>query len=383
MVESPRPVSEDQLPALFKTAGNILSHLAINELLSVEERAVFSEKIFGPIITHLPATRNSAFGVIRRLAEIKAASTPMPEELRFRLESWTKKLPEFEARAVTVPDLDLLSTRCLLHDTNNLIAGSMIRADSPEIGTLISAVMRLSGRIIEYKALASHLEELADTLNRFSVETALALDAYISLAPADRLFPEALEARSIIHDLTGLPPVIEKVDLVSLVKSFISPERMFRDKNTQALVVPEIYIEDEEKSIHVLLDRGILFRTLRNLLNDVAAHGERQKSIIPAKISIRREGRNVTLSVANPGKLPTDQLQLIGRQVYSTSGGKEHGYGKVSISQMFGKLFQVIGINPKDIIPVLDNQWKNIKRTSFKSGYVGEAVRWQMELQSC
>lgn len=329
----------------------------------------------GVVGLEIPQIRGDILGSLKRLVEAKMGISKLPPKVTQWMRSKIAELPDWKERGRPPgASEDPVETACFVHDLTNLLSGRLLREEGMDerIGLIVN-VLGLNQRILEYSNREACPEEVKAPLRQVGTKAALAVDELLDKAGPEKLYPELYEARSIIHQIAGLPPVVEKVDLAEEINSFLS-NRQFFDRNSQLPVLPTI--EEEANLPPVWADRGDLYRTLRNLLNDVAAHGEKQGDFIPALISLAQREGEVVLLVANPGNLSEEELEKIGWQVYSTTGGREHGYGKISITKMFEALLRALKLDQADIQRILRDQWKVVRIKMGSS--VRQAVSWQM-----
>ncbi len=167
--------------------------------------------------------------------------------------------------------------------------------------------------------------------------------------------------RSIVRELFGLPQVLRRRDLAEFAKEFIG-SMQFADRNSRRPVTARLEIEGDCQCV---FDRGVISRSLLNILSDVANHGRRTfKGDINARVGIHnvRVGEEdfVELSVVNPGYLDKAALEKIGKVIYSRHDGRGHGNGKVSISNLFDRFYTQMGYPIEFIETILQGQWSLI-----------------------
>jgi hypothetical protein len=287
-------------------------------------------------------------------------------------------LPDFESQAVLAskPSIDPVQAECLVHDANNVLFGLSLSGAS--YTAELSALLNIGAAIPSYLASPDHLKELEEPLISIGENVAAYFENYLNALPAETVPPQLYEMRSIMNDLVGVQPVIERIDLEKEISGFLSAVS-FRDKNSGKVVSPEIITEGIFP--FVLADKGILFRTIRNLLNDIATHAASTGNTIPARITLSQYGSVVNMAICNPGELDDKAINKIGFDVYSRTEQREHGWGKRSISLMFDKMLRQINIASEEIEQILKKQWTNT-RSRFEGDNMVPSVRWTMPFYS-
>lgn len=173
---------------------------------------------------------------------------------------------------------------------------------------------------------------------------------------------ELYELRSAYRELFDMPPLsfAEKFLLKDEVDEFIK-KRRFSDKNLKLPV--EVEITENSNNSMVFMDKGDLFRQLRNLLRDAVTHAT--GDVIKPIIQIDTNSHFVYLCIYSPGVLDEKTLKIIGREPYTTQdrGDKPHGYGKVGARKLITKLWQALGASEQYIENLLENHWAN---TTFR-----------------
>jgi hypothetical protein len=166
---------------------------------------------------------------------------------------------------------------------------------------------------------------------------------------------ELLELRSAMREFAGLSPLTyaEKFNLLETVSGFIR-NRKFTEKHTHQPVNVEITADSAEPE--VFMDKGDLYRMLRNLLRDAVTHGKGDEIKPVIKISQSREC--ALLQIFSPGELGSETLKVIGTRPYTTQerGERLHGYGKVGAQLLLTALLNSLKLPAGKL---LANHWQN------------------------
>lgn len=301
--------------------------------------------------------------------ELLAAGEEVFEKLQELPDSLVESLPN-------AADLDVPSILMLTHDLRNILgSATLANIDTlSQSSTVVDQVLKINALTLQYVQTGRYSESVVHAFRQIAIHSARYLDDYLASLPQDQRIPEYFEVRSTIHTFAGLDPVIEDVSLPDEVTWFLK-DRTFQNKNESQLpVVPIIDIKGDIPD--VLLDRGILFRILRNLLNDVAAHGASVGDHIPARITIKKKGAMVILSVTNPGYLPKEILMIIGKEHYTRQDDDRiHGTGKINISVERTRELSALGVMGRSRRAAL-RQWR-VKHHERVGSYKGNVVEWR------
>lgn len=184
---------------------------------------------------------------------------------------------------------------------------------------------------------------------------------------------EIYESRSAFRELAGLSPkkYASNFPLLGTVREF-TRDREFHDKNTGQPV--EVAFDPNSTDPVVCMDKGDLFRMLRNLLRDAVTHGE--GPVIKPTIKIEALQDYVNLFIYSQGALEEEVLQLIGQYPYTTQdkGSTPHGYGKVGARRLLDALWNSLGASSTRVKQLMVDQWMNTM-------YQGTPhVRWKAPL---
>lgn len=169
---------------------------------------------------------------------------------------------------------------------------------------------------------------------------------------------ELYELRSAYRELLGWSPLqfAEAFLLRTAIEEFIT-KRKFHDKNLHVPVV--IQMDKRSNDPQVFMDKGDLYRMLRNLLRDAVVHT--QASEIRPVIQVSGEGSYAQLRIFSQGHLDSGVLTIIGRQAYTTQDRQEkvHGYGKVGARKLIQELWSANGLSSAQIETFLHDHWTN------------------------
>lgn len=184
---------------------------------------------------------------------------------------------------------------------------------------------------------------------------------------------EIYEARSVFRELAGLSPrkYASNFPLLGTVREF-TRDRKFYDKNT--LLPVEVAFDPNSTDPVVYMDKGDIFRMLRNLLRDAVTHGE--GPVIKPIIKIADSQDCAYLLIYSQGALEEKVLQLIGQHPYTTQDriSTPHGYGKVGARRLLEALWHSLGASRKKVEQLMANLWMN-------TTYQGTPhVRWNAPL---
>lgn len=170
---------------------------------------------------------------------------------------------------------------------------------------------------------------------------------------------ELYEARSAFREVAQISPkrYAETFPLLTEVNNFVR-DREFHDKNMQKPV--RVIFDSESTNPHVFMDKGDLFRMMRNLLRDAVVHSG--ASVLQPIIKIEETPECTYLSVFSEGVLEQRVLQTIGRKPYTTQdrGEVPHGYGKVGARKLLEALWKSIGATPWKLNRLMNNHWSNV-----------------------
>lgn len=181
---------------------------------------------------------------------------------------------------------------------------------------------------------------------------------------------ELFEVRSAFRDLAQIPSTefAEYFSLRSTIEEFVK-NRKFYDKNTVKPV--SIVFDPDSTDPMVYMDKGDLYRMVRNLLRDAVTHGE--APVIQPVIKIGFSADYALLQIYSPGTLDEKVLAVIGREPYTTQdrGEKPHGYGKVGARQLLESLWRSLGTSEEKLDQLMKDHWANVQYKGFPY------VRWQ------
>jgi hypothetical protein len=163
------------------------------------------------------------------------------------------------------------------------------------------------------------------------------------------------EYRSALREFVGLSPLTfaEPFPLKTVVSEFIQNQK-FEDKNTHLPV--EVKLTSDSPDPIIYMDRGDLYRMLRNLLRDAVTHGT--GSVIEPIIRISDSDACALLQIYSPGSLDPQTLSIISHKPYTTQDRGEvlHGYGKMGARQLLENLLRWMGLPAEKL---LKNHWRN------------------------
>lgn len=333
-----------------------------------------------------PIEKRKQTGIL--LSTLSSIAQSFPEakvEVLYVLKTLIEDFPgrQYDSLLSQLPDIDLdsadtvlppnnpLTIRIARHDLVNVVGmNAEERHQKPKVSGVADCVDVIAA--LYDPAFNFSLRNRAAQLNLVQT-VAGQYDKFLSTTPVDPRVSGLWEIRSLVHELLDIPPVIEEVYLPDMLKEFLAANQ-FRNKRPPSLpVIP--YLKNPTGSVpSVLIDAGDFFRSMRNLLKDVAGHGIVVGDEIPVYIEISIEHSIVFLTIRNHGQLSPWQLSIIGLTPYSESGEEQHGFGKVSVSQLFTRNFRAIDVEENVIQHAIREQWRN--------DYIGSkpAVRWQMPM---
>lgn len=282
-----------------------------------------------------------------------------------KIEDALKILPELPNDLLTQ---DLLSGQELFqleHDVAVPFSNLMSRRDIPNsyqnVYKLFNKYMQL-----RYRYQAAQLDNYTQLtlaynilIKDFSAEAVIpAIEKAISSPFTFGNF-ELYEVRSAFRELVRIPSTqyAENFPVLSAIKEFTS-KRTFRDKNTKKKV--ECAFNPDSPDPLVYMDKGDLYRMVRNLLRDAVIHG--QDEVIRPVVRIYSSTECVNLSILSPGVLDEKVLQVIGKESYTTQdrGETPHGYGKVGARKLIEAHLRAVGMMSAQIQQLMTDHWTNI-----------------------
>lgn len=267
----------------------------------------------------------------------------------------------------------------LVHDMNNIIAGHMfdeVDTKNLENSRLTASVLSVVSSCVSLGKSANH--DVFSAARYLYEEVTNAYDEYVGM---QLNAPTLLyEVKTLLYELTGRTPVIQEVSISDLINQFLG-ENSFFDKNTACPVTTHFSVDDDLPP--VMADPGIICRSLRNLLKDVATHGAEYKGNIPAHISATLTPENVVmLSLANKGTIDDAGMAAIGKTTYSRqkqdADERIHGWGKLSVSNMYGRMYEAVGVGADYIERAFNNQWQRVRIVLDNADHDG--LKWSMPL---
>jgi hypothetical protein len=164
------------------------------------------------------------------------------------------------------------------------------------------------------------------------------------------------EIRSAYREIAGISPLVfaEQFQLGSEVGEYIADNSIF-DKNTGKSVRAVI---DKCDDVRVTMDRGDLYRMLRNLLRDAVTHGT--GDVITPHVTVTAQSDHAALCVLSPGRISADVLAVIGTKPYSITREPRHGYGKVGAAGLLKAMLRATGFSDERIDELFRHHWSNV-----------------------
>lgn len=164
------------------------------------------------------------------------------------------------------------------------------------------------------------------------------------------------EMRSAFRELAGTSSVefAQRFDVRSEVARFIA-DNPIEEKRSQK---PVRAVIDSSSDLTVYMDKGDLYRMLRNLLRDAVTHSEGEE--ITPHITVTGQPDHAALCVLSSGTLPEDVLAVIGKRPYSITKEPQHGYGKVGAARLLKAMLRAMGFSEERIDELFQHHWANV-----------------------